>query len=225
MYADDEYDFITANVDRRIVGENAGLECKTMGSFNGYNLEAGEIPSHYYCQCMHYCMVMGFDRMYLAILVLQRGLYVIKIERDEDFISRLRREEIHFWVTYVQKNIIPAPDGSDASLETLKELYPVPTKNSEIAVPGLDSMIRDYKAVSEMAKDYEQRKKSLQALICSKLGDNEIGLGDSYGCSWKKQSKSGWDMDRLQADYPNIDWNRYKKVSEYRVFRTRNLSK
>lgn len=225
MYADDEYDFITANVDRRIVGENAGLECKTMGSFNGYNLEAGEIPSHYYCQCMHYMMVMGFDRMYLAILVLQRGLYVIKIERDEDFISRLRREEVNFWTRYVQKNIIPAPDGSDASLDTLKQLYPEPTKNSEIAVPGLDAMIRDYKAVSEMAKDYEQRKKSLQALICSKLGDNEIGLGDAYGCSWKKQSKSGWDMDRLQADYPNIDWNRYKKVSEYRVFRTRNLSK
>ena len=225
MYADDEYDFITANVDRRIVGENAGLECKTMGSFNGYNLEAGEIPSHYYCQCMHYMMVMGFDRMYLAILVLQRGLYVIKIERDDDFISRLRREEVNFWTRYVQKNIIPAPDGSDASLDTLKQLYPEPTKNSEIAVPGLDAMIRDYKAVSEMAKDYEQRKMSLQALICSKLGNNEVGLGDSYGCSWKKQSKSGWDMDRLQADYPNIDWNRYKKVSEYRVFRTRNLSK
>jgi predicted phage-related endonuclease len=225
MYADDEYDFITANVDRRIVGENAGLECKTMGSCNGYNLEAGEIPSHYYCQCMHYMMVMGFDRMYLAILVLQRGLYVIKIERDDDLISRLRREEVNFWTRYVQKNIIPAPDGSDASLDTLKQLYPEPTKNSEIAVPGLDSMIRDYKAVSEMAKDYEQRKKSLQALICSKLGENEVGLGDCYGCSWKKQSKSGWDMDRLQADYPNIDWKRYKKVSEYRVFRTRNLSK
>lgn len=226
MYADDEYDFITANVDRRIVGENAGLECKTMGSFNGYNLEAGEIPSHYYCQCMHYCMVMGFDRMYLAILVLQRGLYVIKIERDEDFISRLRREEVNFWTRYVQKNIIPAPDGSEASLDTLKQLYPEPTKNSEIAVPGLDSMIRDYKAVSEMAKDYEQRKKSLQALICSKLGDNEVGIGDSYGCSWKEQSKaSGYDMEKLKEDYPFIDIDKYKKVSKFRVFRTRNLSK
>lgn len=225
FYLDDEYDFISANVDRRVVGENAGFEAKTMSSFNGYNIEAGEIPSHYYCQCQHYCMVRGWDYIYIGILVLQRGFYWHKIERDEDFISRLRREEVNFWTRYVQKNIIPAPDGSDASLDTLKQLYPEPTKNSEIAVPGLDAMIRDYKAVSEMAKDYEQRKKSLQALICSKLGDNEVGLGDSYGCSWKKQSKSGWDMDRLQADYPNIDWNRYKKVSEYRVFRTRNLSK
>lgn len=226
FYLDDEYDFISANVDRRVVGENAGFEAKTMSSFNGYNIEAGEIPSHYYCQCQHYCMVRGWDYIYIGILVLQRGFYWHKIERDEDFISRLRREEIHFWVTYVQKNIIPAPDGSEASLDTLKQLYPEPTKNSEIAVPGLDSMIRDYKAVSEMAKDYEQRKKSLQALICSKLGDNEVGIGDSYGCSWKEQSKaSGYDMEKLKEDYPFIDIDKYKKISKFRVFRTRNLSK
>ena len=40
MYADDDYDFITANIDRKVVGENAGLECKTMGSFAGYNFDA-----------------------------------------------------------------------------------------------------------------------------------------------------------------------------------------
>ena len=38
MYQHDEYDFITANVDRDVVGENAGLECKTMSTFAGYDL-------------------------------------------------------------------------------------------------------------------------------------------------------------------------------------------
>ena len=224
MYADDEYDFITANIDRKVEGENSGLECKTMGSFNGYNLEDGEIPSHYYCQCQHYMMVMGFDRMYLAILVLQRGLFVIPIERDNDFIKTLRKAEIDFWQNYVEQSRIPAPDGSEASLETLKQLYPDAQKNTEIAIPGLDIMVRDYKAMKGMADDYSQRAERQKAMICALLGTNEVGLGDSVGVSWKEQSKSGIDVKRLKADMPAV-YAKYQTVSKYRVFRTRNLTK
>ena len=220
MYADDEYDFLTANVDRRIVGENACLECKTMGSFNGYNLEAGEIPAHYFCQCQHYMMVMGFDMVYLAILVLQRGLYVIEVKRNDEFIKSLREAEIAFWKDYIEKDTMPDADGSDASIETLKELFPEAHKGREITIPNLDHMVQEYKAASEMEKHYKERKLSIQGDICKRLGDAEVGLGVQYGISWKNQSRSSWDMDRLMADHPEINFARYKKTSEYRVFRT-----
>lgn len=70
MFMHDEHDFITANIDREIVGENAGLECKTTSVFSKSDFESGEIPLYYYCQCMHYMAVMGYDKMYLAVLVL-----------------------------------------------------------------------------------------------------------------------------------------------------------
>ena len=226
MYADDEYPFITANVDRRIVGENAGLECKTMGSFSGYNLESGEVPSHYYCQCQHYMMVMGFDCMYLAILVLQRGLYVIKIQRDNDFIKSLREAEIDFWTNYIEKNVIPPADGSDASMDTLKELYgEKAVKDSEILIPGLDQMIRDYKAMAEMEKEYKERKAAIQGKICTILGSNEVGIGNDFGCSWKPQGKSTYDMDAIMAAFPNVNFDKFKKTSTYRVFRTKQMKK
>lgn len=222
MYADDEYDFLTANIDRRIVGENAGLECKTMNSFNGYNLEDGEIPSHYYCQCQHYMMVLGLDRMYLAILVFQKGVYDFTIERDEDFIRSLRAAEIDFWQNYVLTNTIPAPDGSDASLDTLKELYPEGEKGTEIAIFGLDELIRDYRALKATADEYKDRAERIKATICAKLGDNEVGVDDEYGCSWKNQSKTSIDTKRLKAEMPDI-YAKYSTVSNYRVFRTRSL--
>ena len=225
MYADDDYDYITANIDRRIVGENAGLECKTMGSFSGYNFENGDIPSHYFCQCQHYMMVMGFDMVYLAILVLQRGLYVIEVKRDDDFIKSLREAETAFWTGYVMQDRMPDPDG-ESDFDTLKNLYPRGYKDSEIAIPGLDRMITEYKAVKEVADDYGKQAERIKAQICQKLGKNEIGVGVQYGCSWKTQSKtSGYDMKRLQKDYPNINIDKYKKVSEYRVFRTRQMKK
>ena len=225
MYADDEYDYITANIDRKVVGENAGLECKTMGSFNGYNFEEGDVPSHYYCQCQHYCSVLGLDRMYLAILVLQRGLFIVPIERNDDFIKSLREAETAFWTQYIVPGIMPPPDG-ESDLETLKQLYPNPVKNSEISIPGLDRMIKEYKAIKDLADEYKERSETLKGRICKLLGSNEVGIGEDYGCSWKEQSKtSGYDIERLQRDYPNIDFSKYKKISKYRVFRTRNLTK
>ena len=224
MYADDEYDFLTANLDRKVVGENAGLECKVMGSFNGYNLEIGEVPSHYYCQCQHYMSVMGFDKMYLAILVLQRGLYVNEINRDDDFIKQLRAAEIDFWQNYVMKNQVPEPDGSEASIETLKELYPKARPEAEISIPGLDTMILDYKAASQMEKEFKEKKEALKGKICTILGRNEIGLGMEYGCSWKNQSKMTFDDKRLKAEMPAI-YAKYAKPSEYRVFRTKQMKK
>ena len=224
MYADDEYDFITANVDRRIVGENAGLECKTMGSFNGYNLEADEIPSHYFCQCQHYMMVMGFDRMYLAILVLQKGLYVITIERDDEFIAGLRAAEVDFWTNNIEKNHMPAPDGSDSAMETLKELYPEGRKDTEVTIWGLDPLVKDYRAFKALEKEYHEKSEELKARICAKLGDNEVGLGDTYGCSWKNQTKPNVSPAKLKAKYPAI-YNELVEISKFRVFRTKDISK
>ena len=95
-----------------------------MGSFNGYNLDADEVPASYYCQCQHNMMVLGFDRMYLAILVLQKGLYVIPIERNDAFIAQLRDAEVSFWENNIVPRQMPIPDGGDADLDTLKALYP-----------------------------------------------------------------------------------------------------
>ena len=225
MFADDEYDYITANIDRRIVGENAGLECKVMGSFHGYNFENGDVPSHYYCQCQHYCMVMGFDMVYLAILVLQRGLYVIEIKRDDDFIKSLREAETAFWTQYIEQDKMPEPDG-ESDFDTLKILYPKEVPMSEIVIPGLDRMIAQYIAFDKEAKELKKNAESVKAQICQRLGKHEAGLGIQYGCTWKTQSKtSGYDMERLQEDYPNINIDKYKKISEYRVFRHKDLTK
>jgi len=224
FYLDDEYDFISANVDRRVVGENAGFEAKTMGSFNGYNIEAGEIPAHYFCQCQHYCMVRGWDYIYIGILVLQRGFYWHKIDRDDDFIKQLREAEIRFWEDYVQKGIAPAPDGSEASMDTLKEMYPKEMPGTEITVPGLDALVADYKAYGELEKEYKEKKQKAQATACARLGNNEVGIGLTYGISWKEQSKPYIPPKKLKDKYPDI-YEELVEISKYRVFRTKKLKK
>lgn len=220
MYMHDEHDFLTANVDRDVVGENAGLECKTMTSFAKYDLEDGEIPAQYFCQCQHYMMVKGYDRMYLAILVLQRGIYCLTVERDEQFIKELLGEEICFWKDHVKKKEMPAPDGSDAAAETLAEIYP--TGHGALELPNSDADIKRYRELADVIKDFESEQDAIKQRLCARLGDSDTGIDKEFQCSWKNQSRTSVDSKKLKAEYPEV-YAAVTKTSESRVFRTKKL--
>ena len=51
--------FMLANVDRVVVGENAGLEIKTAGVSQYKKWQDDDVPDSYYCQCLHYMAVTG----------------------------------------------------------------------------------------------------------------------------------------------------------------------
>lgn len=57
MYWSEEHPFMYADVDRLLVGEDAGLECKTVSAYNAGKWENGAIPMHYLMQCIHYMVV------------------------------------------------------------------------------------------------------------------------------------------------------------------------
>lgn len=223
MWMDDKHDFITANVDREVIGENAGLECKTMSSFAKYDIEGGEVPAHYFCQCQHYMMVKGYDRMYMGILVFQRGFYWFTIERDEEFIAELKQKEIDFWVNCIIGGNMPAPDGSDDSLETVYTVYPEVLRD-EVHLWQADSKIKKYRELGDLIKNLERQQDELKAELCYELGDAAVGVGENFACSWKKQSRTSVDTKLLKAEYPQI-YERVTKTSESRVFRTKELKK
>lgn len=47
MFQHDQFPFMLADVDRMIVGENAGLECKTASPFKEAKWKENRIPLHY----------------------------------------------------------------------------------------------------------------------------------------------------------------------------------
>lgn len=223
MWMHEDYDFITANVDREIVGENAGLECKTMNSFAKYDLENQEVPAHYYCQCQHYMMVKGYDKMYLAILVFQRGVYILEVERNQDFINELLEAEIEFWTECIEKKQMPAPDGSEDAMETVSTLYPH-DDGGEMFLEHADSKIGKYNELGALIKQLKTQQDEIKAQMCAELGDSAIGLGDNFACSWKSQTRTSVSGSKLKAKYPEI-YEELKETSEYRVFRTKKLKK
>src|SRR5699024_5782940 len=49
-----DHPFIMANIDRKVVGEQAVLECKTASAFLAKDWESEEIPDNYLVQVQHY---------------------------------------------------------------------------------------------------------------------------------------------------------------------------
>ncbi|MBM0046676.1 YqaJ viral recombinase family protein, partial [Anaerococcus sp. mt242] len=54
MMSDEKYPFLIADIDRRVVGEDAILECKTASPYVKDKWADGQIPIEYELQCLHY---------------------------------------------------------------------------------------------------------------------------------------------------------------------------
>ena len=116
-----------ANIDRRVIGERSGLECKTASALNLRAYSSGEFPENYYAQCVAYLAVTEWERWYLAALVLNKAFYVYQITTiSEDSVPEwcessvyvspeeldaLKRCAADFWDTYITPDIPPPPDG------------------------------------------------------------------------------------------------------------------
>ena len=81
MYYDEKNSFMLADVDRMVVSENAGLECKTASPYMADKWRDGRIPLSYQIQCYHYMSVCNADAWYIAVVIYVCGL--VKEELDK----------------------------------------------------------------------------------------------------------------------------------------------
>lgn len=213
----DQYPWAIANIDREIVGEDAGLEIKTtselcMGKFKG-----GEFPSNYYVQCMHYLAVTGKSKWYLAVLIGNRDFVWFTIERDEDEIKALMDAERTFKM-YVDNDTPPVADGAQATTDTLKTIYPDST-DTAIGIGFFERDLENYFRLKEQKKNIEMTIDGIENRIKAHLGECARGEGEKYKVSWKTQYKKTFDYKQFVADHPEMDVSRYYKTSGSRPFK------
>jgi putative phage-type endonuclease len=218
-----EYPFMTANIDRWVVRENAGLECKTTSILNKTKFAQGEFPANHYVQCMHYMAVTGAERWYLAELVLNKGFYVFTIERDETEIQALIEAEKDFWENHVLKQIPPAPDGSESTSEVIKQLFPEAKEREEVALFGYEDKIEQYLQLEAQLKELEKQKDAIKQELQLTLSDAEIGRAQGYIVEWKNQIRQTLDTKRLKKEQAEIYTNYLKPTQTVRVFKIKEV--
>lgn len=213
------YPFAHANIDRLVVGENAGLECKTTGALDVSEFEGSEFPARYYVQCVHYLAVTGADRWYLAVVVFGRGFYAFTLERKdvEDEIAALMDAERDF-MRYIETDTPPPADGSEATKTALTTLY---SDSEEITTElfGRQSVFEELLALKEQKKRIEEAIREQENIIKGDMREAERGYCGDYSARWKVQKRSMLDVDKLKAEHPEIDFEKYNKVTTSRPFK------
>ena len=213
----DQYPFAIANIDREIVGEDAGLEIKTTSEMNLKKFKSGEYPANYYVQIVHYLAVTGKQRWYLAVLIGNREFKWFTIERDEDEIQALMSAEADFWER-VKTDTPPMADGSKSTTETLNAFYPNST-DSTIGIGSFEQELDNYFRLKEQLENIASTIDGIANRIKAHLCECEKGEGEKYKVSWKTQSRSTFDSKKFIADHPQMDVSKYFKTTNTRPFK------
>nr|DAR84234.1 MAG TPA: Exonuclease [Caudoviricetes sp.] len=209
----DKYPYIRASVDRMVVGENAGLECKTCNGFAAKEWEDDEVPAAYYVQCQHYMMVTGCERWYIAVLIGGNHFVWKEIPRSDSEIDILLQAEIDFWHK-VESGVMPEVDGSENCKDALAAEFRGGNEEPLTLPDAAEVIIERIRALDDAKKnteeDIEHHKNQLRRL----MGDYELGYAGDYKVTWKTQAgRTTVDSKALKAKEPDI-YAKYAKQSK-----------
>ena len=200
MFRNPNYPFALADVDREVIGESAGLECKTTSVYNKSDFENGEIPPAYYVQCQHYMAVMGYEKMYLAVLVLSKAFYHFCIKRDDAGDS------------------VPGPDGSEEDGAFIRNRFP-DSDGGEVFLIGREPDFERMQELDAQIKELTSERDAIKQGIMQEMGESSAASApNGWTATWKQQLSSKLDSKRLKEKYPEAyrDCNRATTI---RVFR------
>lgn len=214
-----KYPFMQANIDRLVVGEDAGLECKTTSALTKTKFDKGDIPIQYYIQCQHYMAVTGAKKWYLGILVLGKDFFSFEIPRHEEDIKKLIEDEYKFWEEHIKAQNPPDPDGSERASEVLKRMYPHATEGT-ILLGDCENDIDAYLQCKEQMKQFKKNADQIEQRIKAKMGSASCAIGRDYNCYWKEFQRENFDKDALRDAHPDI-YQQFIKSNSYRRFDVR----
>lgn len=214
--------WMLANIDREVVGEDAGFEAKTTSGYNESAWTDGKIPIQYQLQCHHYMAVTGAKRWYIGCLILTRGFVWNVIERDESVIENLISMESEFWHRYVLTGEMPPPDGTEESEEVIAELFPgnIVENNSEILLDGDDwqSIMNRWYELNEIGDRIEKEQDEIKQRLMLAMGKTAQATIPGIGrISWKGYSRESLDTKAFKKEHPEMV-ERYLKQTPYRRF-------
>lgn len=194
-----KYPFMIANIDRRVVGENSILECKTANQYLAKEWEEEEVPASYLVQVQHYLAVTGATKGYIAVLIGGQKFIWKEVERDDELIEYIIEAEKEFW-KMVQEKIPPALDGSSAAEKWVNEKY---KKVNEGEVIQLDSSWKDLLKKRVELKEYkdsvDKEIKEIDNQLKQNIKHAEYANAPGYSISYKSVSQKRLDGPKIKA--------------------------
>lgn len=235
----DVFPHLHANIDRDIVGEDAGLECKTASALNTSRFRGAEFPTAYYTQCVTYLAVTGYRRWYLAVLILGREFktYQVTTVPDDEVpewcagsvyvgaeeFESLRDFAVRFW-QYVETNTPPPVDGSASTAETIETIFAESDDEAdEIDLAAVADKLTARAELKERKERIEAEitevENAIKAFMETAPRGVFVGANTMTTVTWKTQESRRFDAKAFAKDHPGMDLTPYYTKSQSRPFR------
>ncbi len=215
MYMLEDYPHMLANVDRMIVGENIGLECKTTNILNADKWKDGDVPAHYQIQCHHYMAVTGAKAWYIAVVILGKEFKYVRIDRDEEIIKNLISIETDFWNNHVLTGVMPDPDGSKAADDIINHYFKT-ARQERIILQGYHEKLKRRLELAVLIDKMEREKKQIEQEVKLAMAEAEIAVCGEYEVGWKNVCTSKLDVERIKQEQPEIYQDYLKEIQSRR---------
>lgn len=226
---------LSANIDRRVLGEQSGLECKTASALSEGRYKGGCYPESYYAQCVSYLAVTGWTRWYLCAVVLGRGVYIYMMTTDPndtcpewcesmvyvspDELQAVRDAAKDWWEAYIIPRQMPPTDGSASTTATLGNLYQAADDPDKADLSNMVPDVAAYLALKARAKELDTQADAIKQALMATMGNRSKAICPGYSISWSAQNRTTLDRKALQKDHPELDLEPYLKTSTSRTFR------
>jgi predicted phage-related endonuclease len=231
-----------------INGKRYALECKTASSYamrgdkwpdpvvmdrdrvpgfvpdtldNGLPLtiyDGASVLPGYYCQCLWYMALAGYDGVFLARLTDNR-LYIYFVEPDLEN-EKILYDAARNWLKKVDAGYRPSP----TTLAQARMLFPREEKGKvHVCDDAFLENIAKYEGLNLQKKSIEQQMDEVKANIAEAMGDAEIAKnadGDKI-CTFKVGSQTRFDTTTFKIVEPEL-YKQYSKTTE--VARTLRIS-
>ena len=216
-----DHPWLLANVDRLVVGEDAGLEIKNVGVRQSGLWVDDELPDMYFCQVQHYLMCTGLERWYIAALIGGNRFVYKEVFRNDRFIEDLFQKEAAFW-SLVENRVMPQVDGMPDTEVALQRLYPKAQPESAMEIDSteeLERIFEDYKSYKKSIETLEQYVAECENRIKTLMGENARCKIGTHKASWiNMPGKVSADLKALKEELPDV-YKKYTKTGNpYRRF-------
>lgn len=206
-----QHPFITARIDRRIVGQRAlaEIKCPSLGSFS--KLKRTGLGPDYICQMLLYLGLMEFERgEWILFCADQWELQPMPIDADPSMYADIVERLVEFWERYVVPGIRPPATNEDvARLEftRVEGTVALIDKSHDADFIAAAQQLREAKALKAEADLLESESSATIKALATQVGvyvgpEFRLSLTETKGrASFDKESlKGAKPLDRLAVD-------------------------
>ena len=203
-----EYEWMLANIDRKVVGEKAIVELKIANAMFSKK-EWGEsgtdhVPTNYLIQVYHYMIVCGVRTGYLGVIFTDtREFRWYKFELIESFAASLIEQSYDFWMNNVCADVAPAPTNAD----DLSTLYPVDNLPSVVATEEMQTLCVSYEHNRQAIQRLQKANDDLSLEVGQFIGEHrELMTNQDKKVLARFNTASGrnsCDFKKLEREFPD----------------------